>query len=237
MAGPWLFSIAEGYGRTFDITGGAVPVTVETYRQLIVTGRIVEDRWWRISQNWNRIETEDEVFIYTGDGDLGIIGFARVRSIRRRRSGWVIEPDFDLPRSRLLLENPIRAAVVRSWHCNMRRNPVNLEAVSSEFHSLLPWSPSPALPEEVREGTTYCEGSVDRIPVNRYERDPLARRSCIEFYGTACAVCGMSFGVTYGCEVEGLIHVHHLRPLSTVGPIIGSIRLRTCGRFARIAMQ
>ena len=53
--------------------------------------------------------------------------------------------------------------------------------------------------------------------MNAYEWDPRARQLCIARYGTDCAICGFSFGETYGKVGEGFIHVHHLRPLSDIG--------------------
>lgn len=73
------------------------------------------------------------------------------------------------------------------------------------------------LPEEVGAETELWEGSVRQIRVNAYERDPRARQLCIEHYGTACFICGIDFGDAYGDQVAGLIHVHHLIPLSDVG--------------------
>jgi hypothetical protein len=73
------------------------------------------------------------------------------------------------------------------------------------------------LPDEVADGTTYTEGSVCRVKVNRYERDPQARQACITAHGTRCSICEFDFGATYGPEANGYIHVHHLRPLSEIG--------------------
>ncbi len=70
------------------------------------------------------------------------------------------------------------------------------------------------LPEEVAETNTFVEGAVRQVIVNAYERDPDARQRCIEAHGTACCICGFSFGTVYGAEAEGYIQVHHLRPLS-----------------------
>lgn len=72
-------------------------------------------------------------------------------------------------------------------------------------------------PEEVPFAGVYREGSVSKVTVNAYERNAAARQRCIQHYGTDCCVCGFSFGRTYGMVVEGLIHVHHLRPLSEIG--------------------
>jgi 5-methylcytosine-specific restriction endonuclease McrA len=73
------------------------------------------------------------------------------------------------------------------------------------------------LPEEIPYRPAYSEGSVCRIEVNPYERDPKARSDCIKFHGSSCCICGFNFGAVYGPEAEGYIHVHHIRPLSEIG--------------------
>lgn len=61
------------------------------------------------------------------------------------------------------------------------------------------------------------EGATTRVLVNRYERNPEARRRCIEHHGTACKVCEVDFSSRYGPIGVGFIHVHHLRALSSIG--------------------
>lgn len=72
------------------------------------------------------------------------------------------------------------------------------------------------IPEEIVGGSVLWEGAVSRITVNAYERNPEARRRCIEHYGTNCSVCDFDFGKHYGDVAEGVIQVHHLKPLSQV---------------------
>lgn len=73
------------------------------------------------------------------------------------------------------------------------------------------------LPEEVPGGSAYNEGSVERILVNRYERDRRARDECVRHYGTSCSLCGFDFFAAYGEAMAGFIYVHHLNPLSSAG--------------------
>lgn len=73
------------------------------------------------------------------------------------------------------------------------------------------------LPEEVDERIEYWEGSVRRVTVNRYERDYKARDKCIRKKGAVCSICGFDAAIVYGPDFEGMIHVHHVRPLSEVG--------------------
>lgn len=70
--------------------------------------------------------------------------------------------------------------------------------------------------DEVTPAEVYCEGAVQRIEVNAFERDRAARLKCISHYGPRCSVCSMSFADVYGDQAESIIHVHHLVELSTI---------------------
>ena len=59
-------------------------------------------------------------------------------------------------------------------------------------------------------GTTYVETTV-------YERNPLARKKCIAYYGTHCSVCSFSFAAKYGDNAKDYTHVHHLTPMASIG--------------------
>jgi 5-methylcytosine-specific restriction protein A len=52
--------------------------------------------------------------------------------------------------------------------------------------------------------------------VNRYERDPTARKECIKIWGCLCAVCDFDFSVVYGEIGREFIHVHHLTKISSL---------------------
>jgi hypothetical protein len=73
------------------------------------------------------------------------------------------------------------------------------------------------IPEEVETPEKYLEGAVKTITVNAYERNRYARSKCIEHYGWACAVCGYYMAELYGKLGDGVIHVHHLRELASLG--------------------
>lgn len=68
--------------------------------------------------------------------------------------------------------------------------------------------------EEIIETNGYLEGKYTTSIVNRYERDPNARRACIEIYGTKCQICGFDFEEKYGDYGKGFIHIHHKTQLS-----------------------
>ncbi len=69
--------------------------------------------------------------------------------------------------------------------------------------------------EEQMSNREYFEGAAVKILVNRRERDRGARDECLAHYGTACSVCDMEFGRTYGKLGNGFIHVHHHTPVSS----------------------
>lgn len=73
-----------------------------------------------------------------------------------------------------------------------------------------------SLTEEVELEKIY-EGSVTQIIVNNYERNPKARKECLEHYGARCVVCNFAFAEKYGPIAAGFMVVHHLTPLSARG--------------------
>lgn len=70
------------------------------------------------------------------------------------------------------------------------------------------------LAEELVASDAVVEGASVRVSVNAYERNPVARRRCIEHFGAICSVCGLSFETLYGPLAAGRIQVHHLTPIS-----------------------
>lgn len=65
----------------------------------------------------------------------------------------------------------------------------------------------------------YQEGALKRVYVNRYERDPAARAACLRAHGYSCKACGLNMALVYGPLLgRNFIHVHHLTPLSKIGP-------------------
>lgn len=76
--------------------------------------------------------------------------------------------------------------------------------------------PSPSDTTEAPHDESLMEGALRRVVSSTYERNPEARRACIDHYGTSCSVCGFSFEVQFGPLGLVFIHVHHLVPLSSI---------------------
>jgi 5-methylcytosine-specific restriction protein A len=73
------------------------------------------------------------------------------------------------------------------------------------------------IPEEINAWESLHEGAVCSIKVNSYERNAVARRRCIDHYGAKCCICRRPLKDFYGDVADGLVHVHHLKPLSRIG--------------------
>lgn len=73
-------------------------------------------------------------------------------------------------------------------------------------------------PEELDPKKKYIEGATKQVVVNSYERKPGARKACLRHFGYKCAACGQTMADIYGEVGEGVIHVHHERELSRLGP-------------------
>lgn len=69
----------------------------------------------------------------------------------------------------------------------------------------------------LKENIGLIEGVGKTVVVNAYERNSKARQLCILHYGLDCSVCELNFEKVYGEIGQGYMHVHHLRPLSSIG--------------------
>lgn len=76
---------------------------------------------------------------------------------------------------------------------------------------------SVARSERSAEPRPLYEGTPRASTLDVYERNPEARKRCLDHFGVACIVCGFDFGHAYGATAEGFIHVHHLRPIAELG--------------------
>ncbi|MDF1611997.1 HNH endonuclease, partial [Stygiobacter electus] len=94
-----------------------------------------------------------------------------------------------------------------------------LEAVWFDFLTTQKIRHNPFVPADNEIQKTYTEGTPNQVTMTKYERNPFARKKCIEHYGLSCVVCGFNFEKTYGQIGKGFIHVHHLRQVANVGTI------------------
>lgn len=76
------------------------------------------------------------------------------------------------------------------------------------------------------EDDKKSEGAKKQITINRYERNPEARKICIEHYQRKspnnkikCLVCEFDFEKIFGDIGKNFIHIHHIVPLSKLSDI------------------
>ncbi|MFZ2998840.1 MAG: hypothetical protein WA071_00695 [Undibacterium umbellatum] len=96
---------------------------------------------------------------------------------------------------------------------------IRIAGVSGKF-SLGGPVPSVDLSHEKNGSTNdvaLLEGALLAVELTVYERNATARRLCIEHYGPSCQACGMNYENKYGAIGAGLIHVHHVTPLASIG--------------------
>ncbi len=73
-------------------------------------------------------------------------------------------------------------------------------------------------PDVVSEIGPKTEGNVFEVKLNRYERNPINRALCLMKKGYKCMVCGFDFEIKYGEIGKNYIQVHHVVPVSCLGP-------------------
>ncbi len=75
----------------------------------------------------------------------------------------------------------------------------------------------PVPPDPSEPGPSLWEGAPTAVELTAYERNPKARRLCIEHYGPTCQACTLNYEEKYGAIGARLIHVHHIAPLAAIG--------------------
>ncbi|MBA1420056.1 MAG: HNH endonuclease [Epsilonproteobacteria bacterium] len=89
-----------------------------------------------------------------------------------------------------------------------------IRAIFNDFKNKEDFVPEIIYPDEVE--TNLLEGSKKQVTVNSYERNPIARKKCLEHFGYNCSVCNINFEKVYGVIGKNFIHVHHLKQISEI---------------------
>ena len=92
-----------------------------------------------------------------------------------------------------------------------------LEAVWFDFLTTQKIRNNPFKLTETEEQKVYTEGIPNQVTLTKYERNPFARKVCLDHYGFSCTICEFNFEKEYGQVGKDFIHVHHLNRISTVG--------------------
>ena len=133
-------------------------------------------------------------------GQLLDIDSAPVMEVSQIKAGPLSDVNWSTQRSGIALSDHAARALERRWQAHL----ASLEIANEP------------LPEEINSSIRLYEGEKKRITVNAYERNPEARRKCIEYHGANCKVCNFDFEDVYGEHGKGFIHVHHTIPLASI---------------------
>lgn len=130
----------------------------------------------------------------------------------------LLNPDTDSILPRDLLSMP----PLSEMHWDTQMSGVQIpDNVATELEQLWANFRSSAVftfPEEVDQvQEDIFEGAIHKVTVNAYERNPEARKQCINHYGAKCSICNFNFFDVYGEAGRDFIHIHHLKPISEIG--------------------
>lgn len=185
---------------------------------------------WKRSFNY---ENGDILFIYVS-GNIRkvrfkvevIEGIVKDKEITYDKKFWLDEEkykkskEYDYTRIRLLYEiDTPELSLSKLRNYGLKGNIQGSMKLKGELHDYIMSFFEHGLtkgyyPEEVSEGLE--EGKRKTINVNVYERNPLARKQCMNFYGVHCQICNFNFEEKYGEVGKNFIHVHHIVPLHQI---------------------
>ncbi len=227
----------RGSGNTFIITYNPAKWDEALIQELIDQlndGEKVIERWKFGSHKMCKVG--DRIFLSrTGAIKSGLIGSGHIASPPRQepnfekpdKLSWYVDVQFDylaptpdtvvINHEKLsnLLDVPKRSFTPQQSGISFKGDSEFLEDI---WQSLTGTDSFQYAQEIVDNGKQkFSEGVKQRIIVNRYERDPKARRACIEIHGYSCQVCSFDFETVYGELGKEYIHVHHLVPLKEIG--------------------
>ena len=199
------------------------------------TGKIKE-RW--SCGNTKSIQVGDRIFlIKVGTEPKGIIasGFATTTPYLERhwsgdnRQAYYIDIEFEVllnpekePILTIDLLNSGNLAKQYSWTpqasgITVRHDIVEeLEAVWFDFINTQQIRNNPFVLQQDQTQKVFSEGTPNQVTLTKYERNPFARKVCLQHYGFSCSVCDFNFEKVYGELGKNFIHVHHLIQVSKV---------------------
>lgn len=133
------------------------------------------------------------------------------------RFDYLIKPNGVIPIQRAELDNSGLSSTVWDAQGSGKTIPDTIASSLMQLWKTRVQIDELRLPDEVDDpNESYVEGASKKILVNAYERNPEARRKCLDKWGYNCIVCSFRFELHYGPLGKGYMHVHHLRPLASV---------------------
>jgi hypothetical protein len=120
----WLYPISKRSGYRFrdSRSGSTVPVSFESFRDRVVSGKI-QDRIWHLATGYRAMKEKDRVWVYMGEQDVGVIGVATATAIHppSSRRAAVVHLRWDVRKTRQLVAHPVPAPLIRKYISHPRR--------------------------------------------------------------------------------------------------------------------
>jgi 5-methylcytosine-specific restriction enzyme A len=227
----------------------------ESITELISTGKVTEQ--WSC-QSHKKIRSGDRAFLArVGVPPKGIIGSGFVTTFPFLSPHWSGE-DKDVYRVRIqfdVLLNSDKEQILtldelnhgelarQTWTpqssgISIKPEVVDdLEKIWFDFVANKSLQQNPFFGEDVEEQIIYREGTPIQISQTKYERNPYARKKCLEHYGNSCSVCDFNFERIFGEIGKDFIHVHHLTQVAKIGKTYSVDPIKDLDQFALTAMQ
>lgn len=99
------------------------------------------------------------------------------------------------------------------WYADSNESITQIERIKQYINELINGEIQKQMPSSA-DNEEYIEGQLKEHLVTSRERDPKARKKCIEKYGYVCQVCGVNLERVYGPVAKNYIHVHHIHFIS-----------------------
>jgi 5-methylcytosine-specific restriction enzyme A len=189
---------------------------------------------WTVGVRTGGISPGDRVYLFRQHQDRGLVGSGTFTSPVRSGPHWdgsgrlahLADIDWDtiLPYHDRLPVEKLKAHIPDVHWDHIQGSGISVSQVAANaLHELWAKHTDQKLfrsPDEPigASPTLYPEGALSQVQVNRYERDPKARKECLDAKGYQCVVCEFSFEERYGPLGRDYIHVHHTIELSKAPP-------------------
>ena len=176
-------------------------------------------RWAEIIKDFFDIKPSHKVIVYHKDFHINAMADVsgeyefneKIEYPHTKAVEWI--KIFDPPYNIKPLENELQT--------KLSLNRTVIEITKTDWDTIYAKGVGGMITDEVSpieaEAKLLPEGAKTTISVNKYERNPQARKKCIENYGTKCQICDFSFKEKYGSIGEDFIEVHHKKPISEIG--------------------
>jgi 5-methylcytosine-specific restriction enzyme A len=200
----------------------------EIARAIHEDGSVV--RRWSVSKRNKGLPVDSRVYMLRQRSGLGVVGFGVTVSCAEEHTKWReglksetsfhVNVRWEYMQDVVVVPEPL---VTRQRLLELSDN--NYKWAPRESGSMIPSEYARALWTEIAslgsaEGhpdhylPEYIEGSTREVTLTSRERNPAARKACLEHYKWRCQACEVRLDEVYGNAAAGLIHVHHKNPLA-----------------------